>query len=228
MIQWLNEDINPCFPPTTEALSDPNGLLAAGGALSPAWLLEAYRRGIFPWYGDDDPILWWSPSPRLVILPETFRLPHTVRKLIKRSSLHITFDQDFERVMTACAQPRPYADDTWINTDMLNAYSELHAQGFASSAEGWDEHGNLVGGLYGVRMGGVFFGESMFSSVDNASKLVFSEFATRAFAAGLSMIDCQMHTHHLAQFGGVELERAEFEQRLKHVHDPAFRLHANP
>lgn len=215
MIAWLNPLANPQFPSTEYALDSEelNGLLAAGGALNAAWLKEAYHRGIFPWFAQGEDILWWSPAPRMCILPETLRLPRTLKKLLRKNTHTICINQNFAAVIQACAEPRDYASDTWINPEMIKAYSELHQQGLAVSAEMFADT-QLVGGLYGVLLGQVFFGESMFSRQSNASKLVFAAFAQHLFAQGVKLIDCQMHTAHLAQFGGVMLERKEFEGYL--------------
>ncbi len=215
MIAWLNPLTKPQFPSTEHALDSEelNGLLAAGGALNATWLKEAYHQGIFPWFAENEEILWWSPAPRMCILPETLHIPKTVKKHLRKTAHKISINQDFAAVIQACAEPRDYANDTWISPAMINAYCELHQQGLAVSAEMFADT-QLVGGLYGVLLGQVFFGESMFSRQSNASKLVFAAFAQHLFAQGVKLIDCQMHTAHLAQFGGVMLERKEFEGYL--------------
>jgi leucyl/phenylalanyl-tRNA--protein transferase len=214
MIDWLQEDLAPHFPNTSTAQQEPNGLLAAGGSLSPAWLIAAYRRGIFPWYDDESPILWWSPAPRMVLKTEDFHLGRTVRKLMRKTDFKISCDLAFSEVIYQCAQPRDGEDGTWITEEMEQAYITLNANGISHSVECWNGSGELVGGLYGLQINKVFFGESMFSRESNASKLVFAHFAKFLFAAGIVMIDCQMHSDHMAQFGASEIDRDEFEALL--------------
>jgi len=214
MIDWLQEDLAPYFPDTKFAQEEPNGLLAAGGLLTPAWLIAAYRRGIFPWYDDDSPILWWSPAPRMVLKAEDFHLGRTVRKLMKKSDFKISCDLTFPDVIYQCAQPRDGEDGTWITEEMEQAYIHLHDNGISHSVECWSCSGELIGGLYGLQINKVFFGESMFSRKSNASKLVFAYFAQFLFDSGIVMIDCQMHSDHMAQFGASEIDRIEFETLL--------------
>lgn len=214
MIDWLQEDLAPHFPDTSSAQQEPNGLLAAGGLLTPAWLVAAYRRGIFPWYDDESPILWWSPAPRMVLKAEDFHLGRTVRKLMKKSDFKISCDLAFAEVIHQCAQPRAGEDGTWITEEMEQAYITLNANGISHSVECWNHLGELVGGLYGLQINKVFFGESMFSRESNASKLVFAHFAKFLFSSGIIMIDCQMHSDHMAQFGAHEIDRREFESLL--------------
>lgn len=214
MIDWLQEDLPPHFPDTAKAQTDPNGLLAAGGLLTPAWLIAAYRRGIFPWYDDESPILWWSPAPRMILKAEDFHLGRTVRKLLKKSDYKISCDLAFNEVIYQCAQPRDDQDGTWITDEMEQAYIRLNANGISHSVECWDSAGELIGGLYGLQINGVFFGESMFSHASNASKLCFAYFAQFLFKSGIKLIDCQMHSDHMAQFGAKEVERKEFEDLL--------------
>lgn len=213
MIDWLEDCYFPEFPSTQLAQSSPNGLLAAGGETTPLWLDQAYRQGIFPWNSPNEQRLWWSPSPRAVVLPTNFRLPRTVRKLLKKEHL-VTCNLAFEQVMRACAQPRGSDNGTWISEDMIQNYVRLFHAGRAISVEYWDAKGELAGGFYGLMIGAVLFGESMFSKTSNASKIAFAKAATLLFDLGVELIDCQMHTEHLAQFGLVELERNEFEARL--------------
>lgn len=213
MIDWLDEVSFPQFPPTAKALSEPNGLLAAGGLVSPLWLDQAYRRGIFPWHDPDEVRLWWSPAPRAVITPAGFRIPRSVQKAIRRQKFTITCNLAFERVMRACAAPRADAAGTWISTDMISSYTRLHQAGRAISVEYWD-NSRLAGGFYGLLIGHMYFGESMFSAVNNASKIAFACAAPVLFSAGVEMIDCQMKTEHLARFGLQELPREAFEQQL--------------
>lgn len=215
MIDWLDETSFPAFPPTSTALDDPNGLLAAGGLVSPLWLDQAYRRGIFPWNDPEEVRLWWSPAPRAIIQPHTFRIPRSVRKAQRRQTFRVTANQAFEQVMSACARPRNYESGTWISDEMIDSYTRLNQAGRAHSFEYWNEHGQLSGGLYGLQIGAAFFGESMFSVESNASKITFAIAAPHLFKAGITLIDCQMKTDHLSQFGLTEQSRDEFEQLLK-------------
>jgi len=201
------------FPPTDQALVDPNGLLAGGGDLSPERLLYAYRRGIFPWYEVGQPILWWSPNPRALLFPERFHLSRSLRKLLRNCPFEVTADWDFKGVMNACAQPRTYAHGTWITPEMNTAYTELHRLGYAHSIEVWRQ-GQLVGGLYGLALGRVFFGESMFSRVSNGSKVAFAHLVAQLRAWRFQLIDCQVSSSHLFSLGAEERPRADFEQML--------------
>lgn len=215
MIDWLDESQPPIFPSTQLALDDPNGLLAAGGCVSPVWIDQAYRHGIFPWNDPQEVRLWWSPAPRAVITPEMFRVPRTVRKLIKRTRGHfITFNQAFDIVMDACSEPRSYEGGTWIDEDILFNYKRMARSGRALSIEHWDSAGELIGGCYGLLKGNVFFGESMFSRESNASKIAFASAAPALFRSGIELIDCQLYTDHLAQFGAEEIDRHAFERLL--------------
>lgn len=230
MIEWLPEEAPPAFPDTSKALKDPDGLLAAGGCLKPDWLISAYSQGIFPWYDRTSPILWWSPAPRTVVTPENFRIGRTLRKQLRRNSGQnsrtVTCNMAFSSVISACSEPREDQGDTWITDEMKAAYIRLHQSGYAHSAELWDDEGKLAGGLYGVMLGKVFFGESMFSRSSGASKEVFAKFADMLFRKGVMLIDCQMHTEHLARFGAVEMARTEFERYLSEYtqHTDAIRL----
>ena len=218
MIDWMDEAQAPCFPETSQALDEPNGLLAAGGRLSPLWLDQAYRRGIFPWNDPDDVRLWWSPAPRAVITRSAFRIPRTVRKLLSRQQPLITMNLAFAEVIEYCSRPREYdgaGAGSWIDTQMMAAYLRLHQAGRAISVELWSDTGQLSGGLYGVLIGRVFFGESMFSHQSNASKRVFAQAAPVLFNCGIEIIDCQMQTDHLSQFGAGEVDRETFEQCLQ-------------
>ncbi len=215
MIDWLQEELPPHFPDTHHAQQEPNGLLAAGGLLSPAWLLASYSRGIFPWFDDESPILWWSPAPRMVLQAENFHLGRTVGKLMRRNEYKISCDLAFPEVIYQCAQPREDEAGTWITEEMEQAYVRLNTNGISHSVECWNQAGDLIGGLYGIQINRVFFGESMFSRANNASKLVFAHFAQFLFASGIVMIDCQMHSEHMAQFGASEISRNEFESLLK-------------
>lgn len=213
MLPWLSSPY-PTFPATTAALDSPNGLLAAGGELSPSWLVEAYRRGIFPWYSDDDPILWWSPDPRMVLRPEQFKLRRSLAKRLRNGGFEVTLNQHFEHVINACATPRAEDLGTWITDEMYNAYVTLNRLGIAHSIE-VHRAGQLVGGLYGLAMGPVFFGESMFSNVPDASKVALAHLAGAMQAHGGKLIDCQMHTPHLASLGATTVARKTFINYLE-------------
>lgn len=211
-LPWLDPDSLE-FPDTGEALDDPNGLLAGGGDLSAQRLLHAYRRGIFPWFEDGQPILWWSPDPRAVLFPERLHISRSLRKVLRRGEFTVTADRAFEAVMQACAAPRNDAAGTWITDDMLMAYTELHHLSYAHSIEVW-RHQELVGGLYGLGLGRVFFGESMFSWADNASKIAFVHLVAQLRAWGFRLIDCQVSSKHLLTLGAEEIPREAFEQIL--------------
>lgn len=196
------------FPPPHLAIKE--GLLAVGGDLSIDRLLLAYRSGIFPWYSEGEPILWWSPDPRLVLYPSELRVSRSLRRLIKRNVFHITFDQDFEAVITGCAEAkRSYGEGTWITDEMKSAYIALHNAGWAHSVEAWQDD-RIVGGLYGVAIGRVFFGESMFSCVSNASKVAFVTLVEQLKRLNFTLIDCQVKTDHLMRFGAREIPRKAF------------------
>lgn len=212
MLTWLAPGQD--FPPLAQALSDPAGLLAAGGDLSPARLIAAYRQGIFPWYNAGDPILWWSPDPRMVLLPDELRVPRSLAKLMRRQPYEVRVDSAFRAVMTACAQPRAGQAGTWINADIIDAYTQLHALGVAHSVEAWQD-GVLVGGLYGIALGRAFYGESMFARAPDASKIAFVHLVRQLQRWQFGMIDCQMNTAHLARFGAREIPRADFIARLE-------------
>ena len=215
---WLDANGSPeQLPDPARARREPNGLLAAGGALTPAWLLSAYRRGIFPWFSDDQPILWWSPDPRAVFDPAHFAPARSLRQSIRGRGYETAFDRDFAAVIRACAAPREPDGGTWITAPMIAAYEELHRLGHAHSVETWAD-GELVGGLYGVRLGAMFFGESMFSRARDASKVALARLMEEARASGILLVDCQMPTPHLASLGAETLPRAEFLRRLaRHV-----------
>lgn len=211
MIPWL-ESSDP-FPPVEQALREPGGLLAAGADLSPERLLTAYRNGIFPWYNTGQPVLWWSPDPRMVLFPAEFRVPRSLARRLRRHDYEIRVDTAFETVMRACAAPRDGAAGTWITPEMINAYCTLHRLGHAHSVETWIG-GELAGGLYGVALGRMFYGESMFTRVPDASKIALTHLVRRLERRRFGMIDCQMNTAHLARFGAREIPRTEFSQRL--------------
>lgn len=212
MIPWLGRAL--AFPPVSQALQEPNGLLAAGGDLSPERLLQAYSQGVFPWFSDDQPILWWSPSERMVISAQRLKVSRSLAKTIRNKSYQITVDRDFRAVIEACAAPRDASGGTWITREMIEAYCHLHELGHAHSFETWMD-GELVGGLYGVGLGLMFYGESMFSRASDASKLAFVHMVRHLAAQGVEMIDCQMHTSHLERLGGELLPREDFIARLK-------------
>ncbi len=214
MIPLLRQD-SP-FPPLAQALAHPNGLLAAGGDLSVARLLDAYKHGIFPWFGKGDPILWWSPDPRMVLFPKEFKLSHSLRKTLHKGQFEVRTDSALEQVMRACAAPRKGEIGTWIVEEMIAAYCELYRQGYAHSVEVWME-GELVGGLYGVAIGRMFYGESMFSRRSDASKIALAHLARQLERWNFGMIDCQMHTPHLASLGAREIPRDEFIARLQEL-----------
>lgn len=211
MIPLLTSDLS--FPALDKALIEPNGLLAAGGDLSPPRLLAAYRRGIFPWFNEDDPILWWSPDPRMVLFPEELKISRSLHKTLRRGAYQIRSDNAFVQVMRACAEPRKGQTGTWIHPEMIAAYMTLHEMGLAHSVEMWKD-GELVGGLYGIALGKMFFGESMFSRITDASKIAFVHLVKQLECWGFGMIDCQMKTSHLASFGAREIRRKEFSQKL--------------
>ncbi|PTQ74009.1 leucyl/phenylalanyl-tRNA--protein transferase [Pseudomonas sp. GV071] len=220
MLTWLQRT-NLDFPPLEKALRDPDGLLAAGGDLSAERLVAAYRHGCFPWFAEGQPILWWSPDPRTVLFPDEIHVSRSLAKVIRQGRYQVTFDQDFAAVIAACAGPRSYADGTWITDAMQAAYLKLHQQGFAHSVE-VRENGKLVGGLYGLAMGQLFFGESMFSHADNASKVGFATLVAHLKAWGFVLIDCQMPTQHLHSFGARPIARAEFAGFLaRHLDQPS-------
>lgn len=196
----------PEFPAVSLALSSPNGLLAAGGNLSPKWLLSAYRQGIFPWYNEGEPILWWSPNPRCVLWPENLHVSRSLAKSIRNKGIHITRNTAFQAVIAACADWRPGTHGTWIDLDMQAAYIKLHQQGFAHSYEAWHQH-RLVGGLYGVQLGSVFFGESMFSRSPDASKIAFTQLCSQS---DIRLIDCQLESQHLLSLGATCIAREKF------------------
>jgi len=211
-IPWLNPS-NTIFPAPDLALSEPNGLLAVGGDLSPDRILAAYKSGIFPWFNPGDPILWWSPSPRTVIYPSRLHLSKSLRKIIRAGTYRVTFDNCFNDVMRACSEPRRDSDGTWISEDIIAGYTALHRRGFAHSVEVWRGQ-ELVGGLYGMALGKIFFGESMFSRSDNASKVGFAHLVQQLIAWDFKLIDCQVANDHLFSLGAVEIPREEFQQLL--------------
>lgn len=205
---------NQGFPDLDEALTDPDGLLAAGGCLSTTRLLNAYRNGIFPWYSEDDPILWWSPDPRLVIFPNQLHISKSLQKTIRKQNFTLSFDQAFADVIAACSNPRPDEAGTWLSPEMQSAYIQLHQQGHAHSIE-VRSNNQLVGGLYGVAIGRVFFGESMFHTQTDASKIAFVSLVQQLTEWGYQLIDCQVHSNHLVSLGAEEIPRSHFISLLK-------------
>lgn len=207
----------PTFPPVDMALETPNGLLCAGGDLSAQRLLEAYRNGIFPWFSPGDPILWWSPNPRMVLYPAELHIPRSLAKVLRNRPYEVRFDSAFSSVMQGCADcSRPGQDGTWITPSIIKGYSELHARGYAHSAECWMD-GELAGGLYGVAIGHMFYGESMFAKRPDASKIAFVHLVRWLAQQGFGLIDCQMRTHHLARFGAREIARDAFLSSVKQL-----------
>ena len=215
---WL-ESTPVTFPPTHLALQDPNGLLAIGGNLTPEWLLHAYGKGIFPWFNPDEPILWWSPNPRSVLFIEDLKIKRSLRKAIQKiqtsNELTVTLDQDFKSVMQACAKvPRKNQAGTWITPAMLTAYTSLHQSGHAHSVEVW-QNGQLVGGLYGIAIGKMFFGESMFSKTTDSSKIALVALAMQLKAWGFKLMDTQIETPHLNSLGARQIDRMAFENLIE-------------
>jgi leucyl/phenylalanyl-tRNA--protein transferase len=224
LIPWLHD--NDPFPPLHRASREYNGLLAAGGDLSVPRLLDAYRRGIFPWFNPDEPILWWSPDPRMVLFPAEFKVSRSLKKRLARADYAVRVDTAFTRVMRACAAPRDGQGGTWISSAMIAAYAALHEAGHAHSIETWMTGQNgeeLAGGLYGVAIGRVFFGESMFTRRTDASKIALAHLARWLRENDFGVIDCQMNTAHLASLGAREIPRAEFAELLdRHAVRPTF------
>jgi len=202
------------FPPLNRALRRPNGLLAVGRTLSVPTLLEAYSQGIFPWFSEGDPLLWWSPDPRMVLFPGELHVSKSLGRRLKRPGYRVTADAAFGEVIRACAAPRPDAGGTWITRGMMAAYERLHAAGFAHSFETWVD-GQLAGGLYGVAIGRAFFGESMFTRHSDASKIALVHAVRQLEGWEFGIVDCQMNTAHLARFGAREIPRREFADRLQ-------------
>jgi leucyl/phenylalanyl-tRNA--protein transferase len=206
------------FPDPAEAMRDPDGLLAVGGDLSSGRLINAYREGIFPWYNEGDPILWWSPDPRTVLRPRQLHCSRSLRKLLRQRAFAVTMDRDFPAVIRACAEPRAEQQGTWLLPEMIQAYCALHLRGIAHSIEVW-QGGQLVGGLYGVVIGGAFFGESMFSRVANASKVALVQLCEHLLERGVELIDCQVLTGHLRRMGAELIPRAQFLTQLRALRD---------
>ena len=214
-ITWLSpQDAPDAFPPPEQALEDPPGLLAAGGDLSPARLLAAYQRGIFPWYSPGQPVLWWSPDPRSVLFPEEFRCSRSLAKTIRNGGFAVAVDRDFAAVIDGCAAPRQHSPGTWITAEMRAAYLQLHRLHYAHSIETYRDD-VLVGGLYGVRLGSVFFGESMFSRERDASKVAVAHLVDLCRTHAIAVIDCQLASRHLASLGSRSIARSQFQSLLR-------------
>jgi leucyl/phenylalanyl-tRNA---protein transferase len=212
VIPWLKGE-DP-FPPVSKALKAPNGLLCAGGDLSPERIVDAYSHGIFPWFSEGDPILWWSPDPRMVLFPGELKVSRSLRKAVARGAYETRVDTAFRDVMEACAEPRDGQGGTWIVPEMVEAYTRLHELGFVHSVESWLD-GELAGGLYGMALGKVFFGESMFARAPDASKVALVKLVERLRADGFRVIDCQQATPHLASLGAREIPRKAFAQLVQ-------------
>jgi leucyl/phenylalanyl-tRNA---protein transferase len=215
-VPWV--DINDPLPHASTALDSPNGLLAAGTDLSPERVLEAYKGGVFPWFSEGQPVLWWSPDPRMVLYTDELRITRSFSKTLKAQryncQLVLKTDTAFESVMRACAEPRNGQDGTWITEEMIATYKNLHERGIAHSVELWNGN-SLVGGLYGLNIGRMFYGESMFARQNDASKIALTGLVTILTANGCPMIDCQQNTAHLASMGGREISRRQFLDRLE-------------
>lgn len=207
-------DTDGAFPDAVLACREPNGLLAIGGDLSVTRLVRAYENGIFPWYNPGQPILWWSPEPRAVLKPDKIVVSRSLKKVLRHHPFRVSLNENFPQVIHACAQPRTYSSQTWIGKEMKNAYIQLHRLGIAHSVEAWYED-QLVGGLYGLALGRVFFGESMFTHMSNASKVAFVHLVKYLQTKGFELIDCQQDTQHLRNFGAKLMPRTEFIQQLR-------------
>ncbi|MED5535174.1 MAG: leucyl/phenylalanyl-tRNA--protein transferase [Pseudomonadota bacterium] len=217
---WLSPTEGPdSFPSPENALAEPNGLLAVGGDLSPERLLAAYPRSIFPWYEEGQPILWWSPDPRAVLFPEDLHVSRRLARTLRHSNITISVDTSFRAVIQGCATPRRYADGTWITPAMLQAYEQLHKLGYAHSFEAWDGD-DLVAGMYGIAIGQVFFGESMFTRISNASKIVFVRAVEYLQSKRFELIDCQIWSDHLESLGATTVPRAAFVDYLGSLCEP--------
>lgn len=207
-------DGNCDFPEISSALREPNGLIAIGGDLSVTRLLSAYRQGIFPWFSEGEPILWWSPDPRMVLFPSELKMTGSLKKTLRKQKFEVRFNTAFREVISACSHTlRSGQDGTWITQDIIDAYCALHEAGYAISAESWLD-GKLAGGCYGVKIGSMFYGESMFHHVTDASKIAFVSLVDHLKNQGVGMIDCQMKTAHLASLGAREINRTEFIKKL--------------
>ena len=212
---WLGEQADPnWFPPLDQALREPPGLLAAGGDLSPARLLAAYERGVFPWYSAQQPILWWSPDPRMVLFPAEFKCSRSLGRTLRNGSFTTRVDHAFAETIRGCAAPRRSGPDTWLNAEMIESYEQLHELGFGHSVETYRAE-QLVGGLYGIQLGSIFFGESMFSLERDASKVALARLVDECRARDIKVIDCQVASAHLAGLGAREVSRGQFVVLLR-------------
>lgn len=215
-LPWLDShNVDAPFPNPEEALDYPEGLVAAGGDLSSQRLLRAYKEGIFPWYEQGQPILWWSPNPRGIIYPKDFIAHRSLLRSLRRNNWRISYDESFREVMSACAEPRAYSENTWITQEMLDAYCHLHQIQQAHSVEVWDNDNKLVGGIYGIAIGSIFFGESMFSRETDASKVALLFLCAYVDTWGYKVIDTQLTSKHLSSLGGTEMNRSEYIQSVK-------------
>ena len=214
MVPWIESALD--FPSVNTALAEPNGLLCVGADLAPQTIIAAYSRGIFPWFSDNQPILWWSPDPRMVLFPAEFKVSKSLAKTVNRKLFEIRFDSAFAEVISACSEPRQQGGGTWIVAEMQVAYAQLHTLGVAHSIESWRD-GKLVGGLYGLALGRMFFGESMFARETDASKVALVALVDKLKRDGFELIDCQQETGHLASFGARPVARDNFVQRLKEL-----------
>ncbi len=212
-LTWLEAEQEPNFPPTESALQEPNGLLAVGGELSPLWLLRAYQLGIFPWFNEGEPIMWWSPAPRMILEPGQAHISRSLKKQYRKSRLKVTVNQCFDKVIKLCSTNVLRQEGTWITPDMIEAYRNLHYFGWAHSFEVWDED-LLIGGLYGIGIDHTFFGESMFSLQSGASKFAFIALSQWGAHKKLTMIDCQLHNPYLESMGAFMINRREFQSKL--------------
>ena len=222
MIPWIDED-NPAFPPVEQALKDPDGLLCAGANLQIETLIQAYSQGIFPWSSEGQPLLWWSPDPRMILTPSVLHVSRSMQRFLRKSRWTVTADCAFPKVIEACSvAPREGQDGTWITDGMIQAYIQLHRAGFAHSVEVWNEEDELIGGLYGVALGRMFYGESMFAKASNASKCALIYLMR---SGCYDLVDCQMHTSHLESMGGKVYPRSVFLKAMKAlIHHPATSL----
>ncbi len=219
-LYWVADNVMACdFPDVSAALCEPDGLLAIGGDLAPERLLSAYKRGIFPWYSQGQPVLWWSPNPRCVLDPDALKISRSLAKTLRRGRFSVSFNQAFDDVIRACGAPRPCTTDTWITTDMRRAYSKLFNMGYGVSVECWCE-GVLAGGLYGIAIGKVFFGESMFSRISDASKVALVHLIGELKKRRFRIIDCQVHSEHLQTLGARPIPRERFIRILAHYCTP--------
>jgi leucyl/phenylalanyl-tRNA--protein transferase len=212
-LPWLDEK-SLAFPPTFEALTDPPGLLAAGGDLSMPRLIKAYKKGIFPWFENDQPILWWSPEPRSVLFPDQFKISKSLAKTLKQNKFEVKWDTAFDQVIIACSRPRHYSEETWITHEMISAYIDLFEHGVAHSVECYLDS-KLVGGLYGLAIGKLFFGESMFHTETDASKVAFAHLCRLMIEHDCPLIDCQIPNDHLSSLGATSISRVEFSEYLR-------------